>query len=357
MSNKQVPFWDIFNAGISVEGHKTSKKCTICEDDNCDDLKCEYFHEGRDCIITIWKSGIIKDGDMMDEILLEDLKSYYMTEPLKKFLQKELRRRIPLDETFRDLLKEIYKKTNEERKLNFQYETLKENVIRLQTTLNNLEEKNVTLKTLLSCEKENFRNLELQESYKRNQLNELILSNKQLTTKIEELADEYGKQIEIRERMERSNINKEELLKMEEELKVSEEENKLLLEQLLKYPTVDLGELRERINVEEKRFELGKVELAWITSLNIKMEKNVKMERKCTSALLLQKSEINRKKASLSDKVPEIKNNQCCVCFDELITCVFSPCQHACCCNTCGEILDKCPLCREEIDVKSAIYL
>lgn len=42
--------------------------------------------------------------------------------------------------------------------------------------------------------------------------------------------------------------------------------------------------------------------------------------------------------------------NECKICFDGAIECVFMPCRHACCCGKCSTDLEKCPVCRGLID-------
>lgn len=46
----------------------------------------------------------------------------------------------------------------------------------------------------------------------------------------------------------------------------------------------------------------------------------------------------------------------CVVCMDAARNVVLVPCGHVCCCKTCGEALDTCPICREHIEQALRMY-
>ncbi|XP_072043914.1 uncharacterized protein [Amphiura filiformis] len=52
-----------------------------------------------------------------------------------------------------------------------------------------------------------------------------------------------------------------------------------------------------------------------------------------------------------------LKDSQLCkICMDEEMQVLFMPCNHFATCDECGKILDKCPICREDIQNKIRVY-
>lgn len=53
----------------------------------------------------------------------------------------------------------------------------------------------------------------------------------------------------------------------------------------------------------------------------------------------------------VKEKIEDLMNEQRCkICLDKEINCVFTPCGHACCCLDCGPGLNKCPICRKNLE-------
>ncbi|KAI0217611.1 E3 ubiquitin-protein ligase MYLIP [Lamellibrachia satsuma] len=60
----------------------------------------------------------------------------------------------------------------------------------------------------------------------------------------------------------------------------------------------------------------------------------------------------------LEERVRKIEDALTChVCMDRDINCAFCPCGHVVCCLVCANKLDKCPLCRSEVEKTQQIYL
>lgn len=51
-----------------------------------------------------------------------------------------------------------------------------------------------------------------------------------------------------------------------------------------------------------------------------------------------------------------LQRRVCCVCLDKPLQVVLIPCGHACCCRKCSRMLDKCPLCRLDIQATQRFY-
>jgi len=62
-----------------------------------------------------------------------------------------------------------------------------------------------------------------------------------------------------------------------------------------------------------------------------------------------------------SDPPPAQKDEEddrnCVVCLDARFELIFMPCGHSCCCGNCGEKVEQCPLCREDIGSRSRLDL
>jgi hypothetical protein len=68
------------------------------------------------------------------------------------------------------------------------------------------------------------------------------------------------------------------------------------------------------------------------------------------------KSDITAKDIE-DEKSIENPKNECIVCKDREVKCVFIPCMHICCCLTCASTLDVCPNCRGAIKGKKKVFL
>ena len=59
---------------------------------------------------------------------------------------------------------------------------------------------------------------------------------------------------------------------------------------------------------------------------------------------------LERKNRDLQD------SRMCKVCMDKEVSQVFNPCHHAICCENCAKSIQKCPICRKNIENKHTIY-
>lgn len=66
------------------------------------------------------------------------------------------------------------------------------------------------------------------------------------------------------------------------------------------------------------------------------------------------RGDYKTKKVSSNEDNTDIikKDNTCVVCLENDITMVITTCGHLCCCNECGNHLDKCPVCRKPFNPK-----
>ena len=64
--------------------------------------------------------------------------------------------------------------------------------------------------------------------------------------------------------------------------------------------------------------------------------------------------------ADLKKEVAGLKNegNQSCVvCWENTRSVLFRPCNHACVCNDCVDLLRECPLCKGAVEAKERVYM
>jgi hypothetical protein len=57
------------------------------------------------------------------------------------------------------------------------------------------------------------------------------------------------------------------------------------------------------------------------------------------------------------EKDVEDPKNQCIVCMNREVKCIFMPCMHACCCLKCSSKVENCPNCRQVIESKKKFFL
>lgn len=50
------------------------------------------------------------------------------------------------------------------------------------------------------------------------------------------------------------------------------------------------------------------------------------------------------------------EERQCKICMDDDVSVVFFPCGHLACCPKCAVAVDKCPICRKDIEKQVKIY-
>lgn len=65
-----------------------------------------------------------------------------------------------------------------------------------------------------------------------------------------------------------------------------------------------------------------------------------------------------KKLEQLRDNVKYMKNNtkKCILCEENAKNSLITPCNHHCCCYTCGLKLEKCPICRINVTELLKIY-
>merc|ERR1711971_271851 len=70
-----------------------------------------------------------------------------------------------------------------------------------------------------------------------------------------------------------------------------------------------------------------------------------------------QNSKLEGKIQNLEDEIQDIKESRLCkVCLDKEVSQIFLPCGHSICCNKCAIGLQKCPICRGNIQKSQTIY-
>ena len=63
-----------------------------------------------------------------------------------------------------------------------------------------------------------------------------------------------------------------------------------------------------------------------------------------------QNLKLERRNQDLQD------SRMCKICMDQEVSQVFNPCSHAICCNICINSLQKCPICRKNIESSQMLY-
>ena len=58
---------------------------------------------------------------------------------------------------------------------------------------------------------------------------------------------------------------------------------------------------------------------------------------------------------TIPERVFKDDNYECSVCMEEFKDTILGPCGHFCLCRSCCENLDKCPICREDVDCVSLV--
>ena len=70
--------------------------------------------------------------------------------------------------------------------------------------------------------------------------------------------------------------------------------------------------------------------------------------------------EMNREITELKRQVEQFENqseySKCIICYENAREILFSPCNHFVCCQSCSEIVDNCPGCRELLENKIKVF-
>ena len=90
--------------------------------------------------------------------------------------------------------------------------------------------------------------------------------------------------------------------------------------------------------------------------LKISQDQNSKLQQEKISlqeSLIIfgdQNLKLERRNQDLQD------SKMCKICMDQEVSQVFNPCSHAICCNICINSLQKCPICRKNIESSQMLY-
>ncbi|VDD97541.1 unnamed protein product [Enterobius vermicularis] len=66
---------------------------------------------------------------------------------------------------------------------------------------------------------------------------------------------------------------------------------------------------------------------------------------------------VGKMKTELDEKTAALENvPTCAICFEKPPQCLFFPCSHMVCCESCGHTCEECPVCRQKISGKMNVY-